>query len=186
MAKSSSQKTSSSEITPKEELVTLDKPESPNPFLLASQIDFTFDEITFTTNNEAALLYPSHPNQDYFEAVSDFISKCCLKEAFTRAPNQYKEYLSKVWYTTKTLDDSKVWISSHTRGIKGYIGINTFRNALRAQYLPQSNMYVPSPSITTVRPWFATTGYRGEIREKGTLKKSCIPPSLRLLMAQIM
>nr|GEZ76850.1 retrovirus-related Pol polyprotein from transposon TNT 1-94 [Tanacetum cinerariifolium] len=29
------------------------------------------------------------------------------KEAFTRAPNQYKEYLSEVWYTTKTLHDSK-------------------------------------------------------------------------------
>ncbi|GJY87124.1 hypothetical protein Tco_0501752, partial [Tanacetum coccineum] len=107
MAESSSQKTSSPEITPKEEPVTLDKPESPNPFLPASQVDFTFDEITFTTNNEVALLYPSHPNQDYFEAVSDFISKCCLKEAFTRAPNQYKEYLSEVWYTAKTLDDSK-------------------------------------------------------------------------------
>ncbi|GKB74833.1 hypothetical protein Tco_0936245 [Tanacetum coccineum] len=56
MAKSSSQKTSSPEITPKEEPVTLDKPESPNPFLPASQVDFTFDEITFTTNNEVALL----------------------------------------------------------------------------------------------------------------------------------
>ncbi|GJT96118.1 hypothetical protein Tco_1091636 [Tanacetum coccineum] len=91
-----------------EEPVILDKPESPNPFLPTSQVDFTFDEITFNTNNEVALLYPSHPNQDYFEVVSDFISKCCLKEAFTRAPNQYKECLSKVRYTAKTLDDSKV------------------------------------------------------------------------------
>ncbi|GJY79316.1 hypothetical protein Tco_0485117 [Tanacetum coccineum] len=93
MAESSSQKTLSPEITPKEEPVTLDKPESPNLFLPARQVDFTFDEITFTTNNEVALLYPSHPNQDYFEAVSNFISKCCLKEAFTRAPNQYQDYM---------------------------------------------------------------------------------------------
>ncbi|GJS01108.1 hypothetical protein Tco_0317616 [Tanacetum coccineum] len=107
MAESSSQKTSSPEITPKEEPVTLDKPESPNPFLLASQVEFIYDEITFTTNNEVALLYPSHPNKDYFEAVSDFISKCYLKEAFIRAPNQYKEYLREVWYTSKTLDNSK-------------------------------------------------------------------------------
>ncbi|GKB86330.1 hypothetical protein Tco_0958602 [Tanacetum coccineum] len=85
MAESSSQNPSSPEITPKEELVTLDKPESPNPFLPASQVDFTFDEITFTTNNEVALLYPSHPNQEYFKDVSDFISKCGLNEAFTRA-----------------------------------------------------------------------------------------------------
>ncbi|GJV46201.1 hypothetical protein Tco_1430737 [Tanacetum coccineum] len=47
-------------------------------------------------------------------------------------------------------------------------------------------MYVPSPSITTVRPWFATIGYMGEIRAKGTLKKSFLPPRWRLLMAQIM
>ncbi|GJW60031.1 hypothetical protein Tco_0109366 [Tanacetum coccineum] len=110
-----------------EEPVTLDKPESSNPFLPASQVDFTFDEITFTTNNEVALL-----------------------------------------------------------GIRGDIGITTFRNALRAKYLPHSSMYVPSPSITIVRPWFATIGYRGEIKAKGTLKKSCLPPRWRLLMAQIM
>ncbi|GJS95643.1 retrotransposon protein, putative, ty1-copia subclass [Tanacetum coccineum] len=59
MAESSSQKTSSPEIILKEEPVTLDKPESPNHFLPASQVDFTFDEITFTTNNEVALLAKS-------------------------------------------------------------------------------------------------------------------------------
>ncbi|GJX35121.1 retrovirus-related pol polyprotein from transposon TNT 1-94 [Tanacetum coccineum] len=179
-------KTSSPEITPKEEHVTLDKPKSPTPFVPASQADFTFDEITFTTNNVVELLYPLHPKQDYFEVVSDFIYKCYLKEAFTRAPNQYKEYLSKVWYTAKTLDDSKVWISSPIGGVRGEIGITTFRNALRAQYLPHSSMYVSPPSITIVRPWFATIGYRGEIGSKGTLKKSCLPSRWRLLMAQIM
>ncbi|GKD95775.1 hypothetical protein Tco_1379672, partial [Tanacetum coccineum] len=172
------------EITPKEEPVTLDKPESPNPFLPASLVYFTFDEITFTTNNEVALLYPSHPNQEYFKDVSDFISKCCLNEAFIIAPTQYKEYPSEFWYTTKTLKGSKVWVSTPTCGVRGDIGITTFRNALR--YLPHSSMYVPPPSITTVRPWFATIGYRGEIGAKGTLKKSCLPPRWRLLMAQIM
>ncbi|GJV03197.1 hypothetical protein Tco_1336766 [Tanacetum coccineum] len=185
MAESSSHNTSSPEITPKEEPVTLDKPESPNPFLPATQVEFTFEEIAFTTNNEVALLYPSHPNQEYFKDVSDFISKCCLKEAFTRAPTQYKEYLSEFWYTTKTLEDSKVWVSTPTGGVRGDIGITTFRNALRAQYLPHSSMYVSPPSITTVRPWFATIGYNGEIGAKGTLKKSCLPPRWRLLMGQI-
>ncbi|GJS35594.1 hypothetical protein Tco_0533976 [Tanacetum coccineum] len=94
MAESSPKKTSSPEITPKEEPATLDKPESPNPFLPASQVDFTFDE------------------------------SCTLK-AFTRAPNQYKEYVSEVWYTTKTLDDSKVCISSPTGGVRGDIGGKT-------------------------------------------------------------
>ncbi|GJW26768.1 hypothetical protein Tco_0040579 [Tanacetum coccineum] len=144
MAESSSHNPSSPEITPKEEHVTLDKPKSPNPFLPTTQVEFTFEEISFTTNNEVALLYPSHPNQKYFKDVSDFISKCCLKEAFTRAPTQYKEYLSEFW----------------------------------AQYLPHSSMYVSPPSITTIRPWFATIGYNGEIGAKGTLKKSCLPPRI--------
>ncbi|GJZ92673.1 hypothetical protein Tco_0664738 [Tanacetum coccineum] len=185
MAESSSQNPSSPEITPKEEPVTLEKPESPNPFLPTSQVDFTFDEVTFTTNNEVALLYPSHPNQKYFKDVSDFISKCCLNEAFTRAPTQYKEYLSEFWYRTKTLEGSKVWVSTPMGGVRGDIGFTTFRNALRAQYLPHSSMYVHPPSITTVRPWFATIGYRREIGAKETVKKSCLPPRWRLLMAQI-
>ncbi|GJZ72551.1 hypothetical protein Tco_0636697 [Tanacetum coccineum] len=110
MAESSkaTQTPSSPEITPKEEPVTLDKPESPNPFLLADLVEFTFDEITFTTNNEVALLYPEHPKSEYFQLVSDFISKCYLREAFTWAPTQYKKYVSKFWYTVKTLEDSKI------------------------------------------------------------------------------
>ncbi|GJX70119.1 hypothetical protein Tco_0307290 [Tanacetum coccineum] len=95
MTESSSQNPSSPKITPKEEPVTLDKPESPNPFLSAIHVEFTFDKISFTTNSEVALLYPSHPNQEYFKDVSDFIYKFCLKKAFTRAPTQYKEYLSE-------------------------------------------------------------------------------------------
>ncbi|GJV14557.1 hypothetical protein Tco_1359880 [Tanacetum coccineum] len=89
------------------------------------------------------------------------------------------------WYTAKTLDDSKIWVSTPTGGIRGNIGINTFRNALRAHYLPHSSMYVSPPSITIVRPWFATIGYSGEIGAKGTLKKSFLPPKWRLLMGQI-
>ncbi|GJY89150.1 hypothetical protein Tco_0503778, partial [Tanacetum coccineum] len=111
MAESSSHNPSSPEITPKEKLVTLDKPESLNPFLPADQIEFFFDKIAFTTNNEVALLYHSHSNSEYFEIVSDFLSKCCLKEAFTRAPTQYKEYLlimssatSAVTYTSVYTD----------------------------------------------------------------------------------
>ncbi|GJV76786.1 hypothetical protein Tco_1508370 [Tanacetum coccineum] len=118
-------------------------------------------------------------------AVSDFISKCCLKEAFTRAPNQYKEYLSEFWYTAKVLPDFKIWVSTPTGEVRGEIGITTFRNALRAQYLPHLSLYVPPPSITIVRPWFAMIGYNGEIGAKGTLKKSCFPPRWRLLMGQI-
>ncbi|GJT88697.1 hypothetical protein Tco_1070414 [Tanacetum coccineum] len=104
-------------------------------------------------------------------AISDFISKCRLKEAFTRASNQYKEYLSEFWYTEKVLPDSKIWVSIPIREVKGEIGITTFRNALRAQYLPHSSMYVPQPSITTVRPLFAMIGYNGRLGQKELLKR---------------
>nr|GEW23694.1 hypothetical protein [Tanacetum cinerariifolium] len=123
------------DITPKEEPITLDRPERPNPFLPVIQVEFTFEEIAFTTNNEVALLYPSHPNQEYFKGASKFISKCCLKKAFTRAPNQYKEYLSELWYTEKVLLDAKIWVSTPIGEVRGAIGITTFGNALRAQYL---------------------------------------------------
>ncbi|GJR71468.1 hypothetical protein Tco_0083833 [Tanacetum coccineum] len=56
MAESSSHNPSSPEITPKEDPVTLDKPKSPNPFLPADQIEFTFEEIACTTNNERLLM----------------------------------------------------------------------------------------------------------------------------------
>ncbi|GJU07506.1 hypothetical protein Tco_1123936 [Tanacetum coccineum] len=121
MAETSSHNPCSPKITPREEHVTLNKPESPNPFLPADQVEFIFEEIAFTTNNEVALLYHSHPNLDYFREVSDFISKCCLKEEFIRASTQYKEYLSEFWYTVKTLDDTKIWVSTPARGIRGDI-----------------------------------------------------------------
>ncbi|GKA71775.1 hypothetical protein Tco_0777914 [Tanacetum coccineum] len=70
MADSSSHKPSSPEITPKEEPITLEKPKSLNPFLLTDQVKFIFKEIAFTTNNEVALLYPSHSNSKYFIEVS--------------------------------------------------------------------------------------------------------------------
>ncbi|GKA34992.1 hypothetical protein Tco_0721421, partial [Tanacetum coccineum] len=41
--------------------------ESPNPFIHVIQAEFHFDEITFNTNNEVALLYPPHPKSEYFK-----------------------------------------------------------------------------------------------------------------------
>ncbi|GKA70435.1 hypothetical protein Tco_0776574, partial [Tanacetum coccineum] len=48
------------DVTPKEEPILLNRPESPNPFLPADQVEFNFDQITFTTNNKVVLLYPEH------------------------------------------------------------------------------------------------------------------------------
>ncbi|GJW78921.1 hypothetical protein Tco_0140603 [Tanacetum coccineum] len=80
----------------------------------------------------------------------------------------------------KKLEDSKIWVSTPTGEIRGEIGITTFRNDLRAHYLPHSSKYVTPPSLAVVRPWFATIGYSGEIRAKGTLKKSFLPPRWRV------
>ncbi|GKF20449.1 hypothetical protein Tco_0069087 [Tanacetum coccineum] len=96
----------------------------------------------------------------------------------------YKEYLAKFWYSAKALEKSKVSFSIPTSGIHGVVGVNTFRNAIGAHYLPHSSEYVAPPSIDIVRPWFETIGYGEAIPDKGTLKKSLLPPRWRLLMAQ--
>nr|GEY00345.1 retrovirus-related Pol polyprotein from transposon TNT 1-94 [Tanacetum cinerariifolium] len=109
----------------------------------------------------------------------------CPGEAFTRTPNQYKKYMSKFGYTTKALNNSKVWFSTPTGGILGEVGVNTFRNAIRENYLSHSTEYVKVPSIKTVREWFSASGYSREIKAKGTLRKCFLPLRWRLLMSQI-
>ncbi|GJV70734.1 retrovirus-related pol polyprotein from transposon TNT 1-94 [Tanacetum coccineum] len=122
----------------------LDEPTFKRLIVEQDQVEFIFEEIAFTTNNEVALLYPLHLKSEYFREVS-----------------------------------------TPTGGIRGDIGINTFRNALRAHYLPHSSMYVFPPSIIIVRPWSATIGYSGEIRAKGTLKKCCLPPRVKVDYARL-
>ncbi|GJU04107.1 ribonuclease H-like domain-containing protein [Tanacetum coccineum] len=67
-----------------------------------------------------------------------------------------------------------IQVSTPTREVRGEIGITTFRNALRAQYLPHSSMYVSPPSITTVRPWFAMIGNMDSSMGKMCLEKDVI------------
>ncbi|GJX44666.1 hypothetical protein Tco_0261342 [Tanacetum coccineum] len=160
-------------------------PQQEQPFVAAKQVGFNLEDIILNTNNEVALLYPEHNNKDHFKCVSDFISKCCLRKPFTRSPNMYKEYLAEFWYSAKALENSKVSFSTPTGGIYGEVGVNTFRNAIGAHYLPHSSEYVAPPSIDIVRPWFETIGYGEAVPAKGTLKKSLLPPRWRLLMAQI-
>ncbi|GJU34572.1 hypothetical protein Tco_1182926 [Tanacetum coccineum] len=52
--------------------------------------------------------------------------------------------------------NNEVSFSVPTGGIYGKVGVNTFRNAIGAHYLPHSREYVASPSIDIVRPWFKT------------------------------
>ncbi|GJS77190.1 hypothetical protein Tco_0727071 [Tanacetum coccineum] len=80
----------------------------------------------------------------------------------------YKEYLAKFWYSAKALENSKVFFSTPTGGIYGEVGVNTFRNAIGAHYLPHSSKYVAPPSIDIVRPWFETIRYEEVVPAKGT------------------
>ncbi|GJR97077.1 hypothetical protein Tco_0269251 [Tanacetum coccineum] len=88
----------------------------------------------------------------------------------------YQEYLAEIWYSTKALENSKVSFSITIGGIYGEVGLNTFRNAIGAHYLPHSSEYVAPPSIDVVRKWFPTIGYGEEVSTKGTLRKSLLPP----------
>ncbi|GKB62849.1 hypothetical protein Tco_0919035 [Tanacetum coccineum] len=65
-----------------------------DPSWSTNQVELFFEEIALTTNNKVGILYPSHPNSDYFK------------------------------------------VSTPIGGIRGDIGITTFRNALRVHYLP--------------------------------------------------
>ncbi|GJV31286.1 hypothetical protein Tco_1391686 [Tanacetum coccineum] len=150
---------------------------TPIPYDPAPQVDYDPELINFKANNEVTLLYPDHPNKEHFKVVSDFSSKCCLREAFTRTPTQYKEYLVEFWYIAKVLKDStKVWFSTPTGGIKGEVGVTSFRNAIGANYLAYSKDYDALHSIKTVKEWFLTIGYSGIIEATCTLKKGLLPP----------
>nr|GFC72793.1 hypothetical protein [Tanacetum cinerariifolium] len=146
------------------------------PFTHAKYVSFNLEDVILNTNNKVALLYPKHSNKEVFLCVSDLISKCCIRKAFTRSPIQYKEYLSKFWYSAKALDNSKVYFSIPTGEIYGAIGLNTFRKAIGAHYMSYFSDYMDPPSIDIVRTWFTTIDYEEEVSSKGTLKKSILPP----------
>ncbi|GJR73381.1 hypothetical protein Tco_0085746 [Tanacetum coccineum] len=130
-----------------------DEPRTPLTYDPAPQVEFEPKQIHFKDNNEVSFIYPDYPTKEQFKIISEFISKCCLREAFIRTPTQYKEYVIEFWYTARVVEDStRVWFSTPTGAI---------------------------PSIETVREWFPTIGYNGIIEAKETLKKAFLPPSWR-------
>ncbi|GJZ14623.1 hypothetical protein Tco_0550300 [Tanacetum coccineum] len=153
-------------------------PQQEQPFVVANQVSFNLEDILLNTDNEVALLYPEHNNKDYFKCVFDFISKCCLREPFTRSTNMYKEYLAEFWYSAIALENSKVSFSIPTGGIYREVLVNTFRNAIGVHYFPHSSEYVAPPCTDVVRQWFPTIGYGEEVSSKRILRKSLLPPSL--------
>ncbi|GJW56847.1 retrovirus-related pol polyprotein from transposon TNT 1-94 [Tanacetum coccineum] len=92
-------------------------------------------------------------------------------EAFTRSPDQYKEYLSDFWYTAKALKSSKVWFSNPTGGIIREVWVNTFRNSIGAHYLCHSTEYVATPPLETVKAWFRPLDIVGKFGLKELSKR---------------
>ncbi|GKC71802.1 hypothetical protein Tco_1117685 [Tanacetum coccineum] len=114
---------------------------TPIPYDPAPQVEFEPNMIHFKDNNEVALIYPEHSNKNYFLKVSDFIFECCLREAFTRSTTMYKEYLVYFWYTAKVQESQRVWFSTPSRVTHREVGLTSFRNAIRANYLAHSRDY---------------------------------------------
>ncbi|GJY94356.1 hypothetical protein Tco_0510717 [Tanacetum coccineum] len=93
--------------------------------------------------------------------------------ALCKTSSKHKEshLISVENFHAKTLVNSKVFFSTPTGGIYGEVGVNTFRNAIGAHYLPHSSEYVAPLSIDIVRPWFKTIRY-GEVElPKGLSKR---------------
>ncbi|GKB93223.1 hypothetical protein Tco_0979360 [Tanacetum coccineum] len=110
-----------------------------------------------------------------YEIIYEKIKNHILKEdiEFHFIPTQYQladifikpldEPSFKRLIDELALENSKVSFSIPTGGIYGEVGINTFKNAIGAHYLPYSSEYVAPPSIDVVRQWFPTISYREEV-----------------------
>ncbi|GKB67587.1 hypothetical protein Tco_0928999 [Tanacetum coccineum] len=83
------------------------------------------------------------------------------------------------------LESQRVWFSTPSGVTHDEVGLTSFRNAIRPNYLAHLRDYAQTPSIEDVRAWSPSIGYGEEIETKGTFKKAFLPPRWRLLMAQI-
>nr|GEX40666.1 ankyrin repeat family protein [Tanacetum cinerariifolium] len=82
-------------------------------------------------------------------------------------------------YNAKVLEKSnKAWFSTPTWGIKGEVGVTSFRNAIGENYLGHSKGYVEPPTLEVVREWILTIWYSGTIKATCTLKKGFLPPRM--------
>ncbi|GJY66696.1 hypothetical protein Tco_0468934 [Tanacetum coccineum] len=65
-------------------------------------------------------------------------------------------------------------------GIKGEVGVTSFRNATGENYLAYSKDYDQPRTIEVFKEWFSSKGYSGTIEAMCTLKKGFLPPRWRV------
>ncbi|GKE27053.1 hypothetical protein Tco_1442437 [Tanacetum coccineum] len=130
--------------------------------------------------NQPEDIIPFGPAKQVGFNLEDVIFNPTMRLPFFTQNTQTKKpsNMSLTLYLTKSLKNLKVSFLTPTGGIYGEVGVNTFRNAIGAHYLPYSSEYVAPPSIDIVRQWFLTIGYGEEVSVKGTLRKSLLPPSV--------
>ncbi|GJY59910.1 hypothetical protein Tco_0459802 [Tanacetum coccineum] len=94
---------------------------------------------SLSKNNLSLLTNPKAPTLSYLQIrLSSPLKRLPLPPTM-KAPTQYKEYLCEFWYTAKTLDDSKIWVSTPTGGIRGDIGYSgeiRAKGTLKESFLP--------------------------------------------------
>ncbi|GJZ63562.1 hypothetical protein Tco_0619983 [Tanacetum coccineum] len=134
------------------------RPGTPIPLDHAPHVDFTLKEINLKTNNEVSLLYPDHPNKKTFICVSDFISKF-LEET------------------------NKVWFSTPTGGIKGEVGLTSFKNDNGINYLSHSRNYVTPSTIETCLG--GKTGGYNQITNKDAIILYCLENGVNIDYARL-
>ncbi|GKD02319.1 hypothetical protein Tco_1177293 [Tanacetum coccineum] len=188
MAKSSNPKQST---PPQQQQGQPQDPGTPIPYDPALHVDYDPSLIHFKYNNEVALLYLKHPNKEHFKIVSDFISKCCLREAFTRTPTQYKEYLAEFWYTAKVVDKTNrvwfiipIWAPNSSSYIKKKVpqgkqpGAKTGRRkkstSLTTKHNPMSKKEATKGRSSLKEPTESPTSH-SKIKKKSSLAKDSNP-----------
>nr|GEV37771.1 retrovirus-related Pol polyprotein from transposon TNT 1-94 [Tanacetum cinerariifolium] len=112
-------------------------------------------------------------------------SSTCHKNCKTYGSNVHttSDHNDIEWFRKRETPYAKKFESSNAlrsnTPTKREVGLNTFRNAIGAHYLPHSSEYVVPPSIDIVRKWFPMIRYGEEVSTKRTLRKSLLPPSWR-------
>nr|GEW49315.1 Ysc84 actin-binding domain-containing protein [Tanacetum cinerariifolium] len=131
-----------------------------------------FDEkrgTIFNSNKEVVMISPRDKHIELINIIGDpragMLTQVMAKELGAASSHEclFVDFLSKEEpkKVSKALQHPG-WVDALQDELnrnKGEIGITTFKNALRAHYLPHLSEYVSPPSLVVVRPWFATISF---------------------------